>query len=45
VTRSAVQNAVSIAALLLTTEALIADLPEAGSAPDMSGGGMGGMGE
>jgi chaperonin GroEL len=44
VTRSAVQNAVSIAGLLLTTEALIADLPEAGSAPDMSGGGMGGMG-
>jgi chaperonin GroEL len=36
VTRSAVQNAVSIAGLLLTTEA--------GSAPDMSGGGMGGMG-
>jgi chaperonin GroEL len=44
VTRSAVQNAVSIAGLLLTTEALIADLPEASPAPDMSGGGMGGMG-
>jgi chaperonin GroEL len=44
VTRSAVQNAVSIAGLLLTTEALIADLPEAGSAPDMAGGGMDGMG-
>jgi chaperonin GroEL len=38
VTRSAVQNAVSIAALLLTTEALVTDLPEkekAGSAPPM----------
>jgi len=44
VTRSAVQNAVSIAGLLLTTEALIADLPEANAAPDMSGGGMGDMG-
>jgi chaperonin GroEL len=44
VTRSAVQNAVSIAGLLLTTEALIADMPEAGSGSDMDGGGMGGMG-
>jgi chaperonin GroEL len=42
VTRSAVQNAVSIAGLLLTTEALIADLPE-DKAPAMPGGG-GGMG-
>ncbi|MEN9937942.1 MAG: hypothetical protein RLZZ387_4521 [Chloroflexota bacterium] len=44
VTRSAVQNAVSIAGLLLTTEALIADLPEE-QAPAMPGvmGGMGGM--
>jgi chaperonin GroEL len=42
VTRSAVQNAVSIAGLLLTTEALIADLPEE-KAPAMPGGG-GGMG-
>ena len=39
VTRSAVQNAVSIAGLLLTTEALITDLPEEKSAPQMSGGG------
>ena len=40
VTRSAVQNAVSIAGLLLTTEALIADLPEEKSAaPAMPGGG------
>ncbi|GAB4216354.1 MAG: chaperonin GroEL [Roseiflexaceae bacterium] len=40
VTRSAVQNAVSIAGLLLTTEALITDLPEEKSAtPAMPGGG------
>ncbi len=43
VTRSAVQNAVSIASLLLTTEALITDIPEEKSAPPMPGGGMGGM--
>ncbi len=44
VTRSALQNAASIAALLLTTEALIADKPEPKPAePAMSGGG-GGMG-
>ena len=43
VTRAALQNACSIAALLLTTEALIADKPEpAGAMPP--GGGMGGMG-
>jgi chaperonin GroEL len=42
VTRSALQNAASIAALLLTTEAIVADKPEA---PAMAGGGMdGGMG-
>jgi len=40
VTRSAVQNAVSIAGLLLTTEALITDIPEEKSAtPPMPGGG------
>src|SRR5690349_21653523 len=39
VTRSAVQNAVSIAGLLLTTEALITDLPEEKAAPPMPGGG------
>jgi len=40
VTRSAVQNAVSIAGLLLTTEALITDIPEEkNSAPQMPGGG------
>ncbi|MCM3667163.1 chaperonin GroEL [Mesobacillus subterraneus] len=46
VTRSALQNAASVSAMFLTTEAVVADLPEpAGSGmPDMSGmGGMGGM--
>jgi chaperonin GroEL len=47
VTRSALQNAASIAALLLTTEAIVADKPEpagAGGGGDMGGmGGMGGM--
>jgi chaperonin GroEL len=43
VTRSALQNAASIAALFLTTEAVVADKPE--KAPAMPGGdgGMGGM--
>ncbi|MED4312990.1 MULTISPECIES: chaperonin GroEL [Heyndrickxia] len=46
VTRSALQNAASVAAMLLTTEAVVADKPEppapaGGGAPDM--GGMGGM--
>jgi chaperonin GroEL len=46
VTRSALQNAASIAALLLTTEALIADKPEKDDKMPMMppGGGMGGMG-
>ena len=48
VARTALQNAASIASLMLTTEALVADLPEesaAGGAPAMPpGGGMGGMG-
>ncbi|MFF3922614.1 chaperonin GroEL [Paenibacillus lactis] len=46
VTRSALQNAASVAAMFLTTEAVIADKPEPekGGAPDMGGmGGMGGM--
>jgi chaperonin GroEL len=42
VTRSALQNAASIAALLLTTEAIVADKPESDAI--MSGGGGGGMG-
>ena len=41
VTRSALQNAASIAALFLTTEAVIADKPE--PAPAMPGGGGGDM--
>jgi chaperonin GroEL len=45
VTRSAVQNAISIAAMILTTEALITDLPEEKPAGGgMPPGGMGGMG-
>ncbi|MEY2422384.1 MAG: chaperonin GroEL [Acidimicrobiaceae bacterium] len=45
VTRAALQNAASIASLLLTTECLVADKPEPASAmPAMPGGGMGGMG-
>ncbi len=40
VTRSALQNAASIAALFLTTEAVIADKPEKEGAPSMPGGGM-----
>jgi chaperonin GroEL len=45
VLRSAIQNAASVASLLITTEAMIADLPKkGGSAPAMPGGGMGGMG-
>jgi len=45
VTRTALQNASSIAALLLTTEALICDIKEEEKAPAMppGGGGMGGM--
>ena len=49
VTRTALQHAASIAGLLITTEAMVADIPEpaaaaAGGAPDMGGmGGMGGM--
>ncbi|HLD82954.1 MAG TPA: TCP-1/cpn60 chaperonin family protein, partial [Candidatus Omnitrophota bacterium] len=46
VTRSALQNASSIASLLLTTEALVVDKPEKESPGPMMppGGGMGGMG-
>lgn len=46
VTRYALQNAASVAAMFLTTEAVVADKPEEnkGGMPDMSGmGGMGGM--
>ena len=45
VARSALQNAVSIAGLMITTEAMIADEPQdAAAAPAMGGGDMGGMG-
>jgi chaperonin GroEL len=44
VTRSALQNAASIAALFLTTEAVVAEKPEKSpAAPPMPGGGMGDM--
>ena len=47
VTRLALQNAASVASLLLTTEAMIAELPQKNDAPAMppGGGGMGGMGD
>ena len=44
VTRSALQNAASVASLMLTTEVMIADIPEKEpKAPAMPGGGMGDM--
>jgi len=47
VTRSAIQNAISVAVNILTTDALIADDPEdkndGGSSPAGMGGGMPGM--
>jgi chaperonin GroEL len=43
VTRSAVQNAASAAAMILTTESVVADIPEKEAAPAMPAGGMGGM--
>lgn len=42
VTRSALQNAASVAAMFLTTEAVVADIPE--ETPPAAGGDMGGMG-
>ncbi|MBO5481904.1 MAG: chaperonin GroEL [Spirochaetaceae bacterium] len=44
VTRTALQNAASIASLLLTTECAITDIPEKNPAPAMPAGDMGGMG-
>jgi len=44
VTRSALQNAASIASIFLTTGAAITDIPEEKPAMPMGGGGMGGMG-
>jgi chaperonin GroEL len=44
VVRSAVQGAASVAGLLITTEAMVAEVPKKESAPPaMPGGGMGGM--
>jgi len=45
VTRGALQNAASIASMILTTEALITDVPEKDKAPSMPPGGGGGMGD
>jgi chaperonin GroEL len=44
VVRGALENAASIAAMILTTDVLITDMPEEKSAPAMPPGGMGGMG-
>ncbi len=44
VARTALQNAGSIASLMLTTEALVSELPEEKKEPAMPGGGHGGMG-
>ena len=44
VTRTAVQNAASVGIMILTTEALVTDLPEKNPAGGMPGGGMPGMG-
>jgi chaperonin GroEL len=43
VTRCALQNAASVAGLILTTDAMVAELPKDDS-PMPGGGGMGGMG-
>ncbi len=44
VVRTALQDAASIAGLLITTEAMVAEMPKKASAPAMPGGDMGGMG-
>src|SRR3954452_763081 len=44
VVRAALQGAASVAGLLITTEAMVAEAPKKESAPAMPGGGMGGMG-
>lgn len=43
VVRTALQDAASVAGLLVTTEAMVAELPRKEAAPAMPGGGMGGM--
>jgi chaperonin GroEL len=44
VVRVALQDAASVAGLLITTEAMVTDRPKKETAPMMPGGGMGGMG-
>jgi chaperonin GroEL len=44
VVRSALQDAASVASLLITTEAMVAELPKKDSPMPGGGGGMGGMG-
>jgi chaperonin GroEL len=44
VTRTALQNAASVASLMLTTECMVAEAPKAESGGGMGGGDMGGMG-
>jgi chaperonin GroEL len=44
VTRTALQNAASVASLMLTTECMIAEAPKADAPMPMGGGDMGGMG-
>jgi chaperonin GroEL len=43
VVRVALQDATSIAGLMITTEAMVAETPKKKEAPAMPGGGMGGM--
>jgi chaperonin GroEL len=44
VVRVALQGAASVAGLMITTEAMVAEAPKKKEAPAMPGGGMGGMG-
>jgi chaperonin GroEL len=44
VVRAALQDAASVAGLLITTEAMVAELPKEPTPPMPGGGGMGGMG-
>jgi chaperonin GroEL len=43
VVRCALQDAASVAGLLITTEAMVAEVPKKEAAPAMPGAGMGGM--
>ena len=44
VVRTALQDAASVAGLLVTTEAMVAEMPKEAASAMPSGGGMGGMG-